>query len=429
MMNRSGSDQEAGFLTALRQRDYRLLWFSSVFSWCAYWAMLIGRNWLVLRLSGSAGWVGLVTFANMVPYFVATPFGGMLADRFDRRRLAAVTQAVSMAASLTLAALALIGVVVPWHVAALAFIAGCARAIETPSINSMVPNLVRKDRLLNAIALTSVAMFGSRLLGSLSGGIVQSQAGPAGVFAFTGILWGLAAALLLRVHARMEYLEQRGKHAGVWRQTAQAVAYIGRTPMVALIFVLVSLHCGLTMSTDAVLPVLVNRVLHDNGGAYSLLVMAFGGGSLVATFALAGLRSSGGKGRLLFVTGIASGLSTALLGFSHTFPSAFFASILMGSSQAMFMALVNTLVQEVVPDEIRGRISSVYLMITGGLMSFGNLLAGFVSDRVGVPLALIAPSLVFVVILLLMSGILPSARYIFRTGSLDQLSPAVGSSA
>jgi MFS family permease len=427
-MNRSETNKEAGFITALCQRDFRLLWLSSVFSWCAYWAMLIGRNWLVLRLSGSAGWVGLVTFANMVPYFVATPFGGMLADRVDRRRLAAVTQGVSMAASLALALLALTGVVVPWHVALLAFIAGCARAIETPSISATVPNLVRKDRLLNAIALTSVAMFGSRLLGSLSGGIVQGQIGPAGVFGFTGLLWGLAAVLMLRVHVRMHYLERRGAPTGVWRQTAQAAAYIGRTPMVALIFVIVSLHCGLTMSTDAVLPVLVSRTLRDSGGVYSLLVMAFGGGSLVGTFALAGLRSSEGKGRLLFLTGVGSGLSTALLGFAHTFAAAFLASVLMGATQAMFMALVNTLVQEVVPDEIRGRISSVYLMVTGGLMSFGNLLAGFVSDRVGVAPALVAPSLLFVAILLLMSGVLPRMRQIYRTGSLDRLSFAAESS-
>lgn len=98
------SRTEAGFrpqayIAALRLRDYRLLWFSSVLSWCAYWAMLIGRNWLVLNLSHSAGWVGVVTFVNMIPYFPATPFGGLLADRFDRRRLAAVAQAVSMASA------------------------------------------------------------------------------------------------------------------------------------------------------------------------------------------------------------------------------------------------------------------------------------------------------------------------------------------
>ncbi|MGI8549214.1 MAG: MFS transporter [Dehalococcoidia bacterium] len=414
------SASRPGFINALHLRDYRLLWISTVFSSCAYWAMLIGRNWLVENLSDSAGWVGLVTFANMSPYFLATPFGGILADRFDRVRLTALMQVLSALSSVALAGLAFAGVVQPWHVVVLAFIAGCARAVETPAQSSIVPNLVRKEFLLNAIALTSVATFGSRLFGPASGAVVLRLTSTSGVFILSALLWLVAAAVMVVVHAPRAYLEERHESpVNIREETRQTLRYIGATPLIGLIFWLVCLHCTLTMSVDAIMPSYVKHSLRSGGSVYSFLIMAFGAGSLVGTFALAGLHSGEGKGKLVLVTGIGSGLATALLGIAPFAGVAFVAMAVMGATQSMFMALINTLLQEVVPDQLRGRVSSAYLMVSGGAMAIANLGFGFFSDQVGVRVILIVPSLLFVGLLLAISGVRPNLRHIYRTGTID----------
>lgn len=418
--------QTRGFTTAWRLRDYRLLWLSSFISSCAYWALLIGRNWLVLRLSNSAGWVGLVTFATMAPFFVATPFGGILADRIDRRQLTAAMQALSLISALALAILTLSGLVQPWQVVMLAFVGGCARSVETPATSAIVPNLVRKDVLLNGVALLSVSTFGSRLFGPAAGGALQGRFGAGGVFVLTGLLWGVAALIMLAVRAPTSYMSERAKApASFWVETKQTIHYVTHTPMISLIFLVVSLHCGLTMTVDAILPYFVQHTLRSSSGVYSLLVMGVGAGSLVGTFALAGLQSGQGKGRVLLITGIGSGVGTAMLGLSSSIGWAFAATAVMGATQGMFMALANTLLQEVLPDTLRGRVSSAFVMITGGVMSLGNLAAGFITDRVGVAIVLVTPALFFIIILLLIGGLRPNMRHIFRTGSLE-LVPVAG---
>lgn len=424
-MNKAAGVQKPGFTTALHLRDYRLVWISSFLSSSAYWAMLIGRNWLVLKLSNSAGWVGLVTFASMVPFFVATPLGGLLSDRIDRRRLVVVSQAGSLLSAVGLAVLVIAGVIQPWHVVVLALLNGVARSVETPATAAIIPNLVRKEFLLNAIALASVATFGSRLFGSLSGGALQSWLNTSSLFLFAGALWFFAMAFMVPVHAPTEYLDKRNREVGgSWKQTLQTLRYVATTPMVSLVFLIVALHCALTMSVDAVEPTFVAHALHSGSGVYSLIVMAFGAGSLVGTFALAGMQSGEGKGRLLLITGIGSGISTALLGISPVAVAALFASALMGATQGMFMALANTLVQEVVPDRLRGRVSSAYLMVTGGIMSFANLGGGYLADRVGAGTVLVVPALAFVVLLLVISGIRPNLRQIYRTGTLEAVPAA-----
>ena len=422
-MSKSAESVKPGFTTALRLRDYRLVWISTFLSSSAYWGLLIGRNWLMVNLSQSlsrsAGWVGLATFANMVPFFLATPLGGLLSDRVDRRKLVVVSQGGSLVSAVGLAVLAFAGLIQPWHVVALSFLNGCARAVETPTEAAIIPNLVRKEFLLNAIALASVATFGSRLVGSLAGGGIQGWLNVSSLFVFSALLWLVAMGFMLPVRMPLEYLDQQHREAGGnWRQTLQTLRYVARTPMISLVFLLVALHCALTMSVDAVEPTFVKQVLHGGGGVYSLIVMAFGAGSLVGTFALAGLQSGEGKGRLLLITGIGSGVSTALLGISPVAVAALLASALMGATQGMFMALANTLVQEVVPDTLRGRVSSAYLMVTGGVMSFANLGGGYLADRVGVEAILIVPSVAFVVLLIVISGARPNLRQIYRTGTL-----------
>jgi MFS family permease len=420
-MDGAAVERETGFFASLHLRDFRLLWTSSMLSASGQWTLVIGRGWLMQRMTGSAAWVGIVTFAGMIPYLFATPIGGLLADRFERRRLAAAMQAGQAVATGLLAVLAISGLATPWEIVTLALIAGVGRAVETPATTAIVPNVVPQSYLLNAISLNSVATFGSRLLGPAAALILLDMGNVGGVFVMTASLYVLAVVLMLRVK-RIPVGEKAA--GGVWRQTADTWKYIMVTPMLPMVVLLASLHCGFTMPTDAVLPKLASSGLHGNGSTYDLLVMGFGAGTMVGTFALGGLRSDQAKGSLFLITGVLSGVTVALLALCTTTFQAFLVMPVMGAAQGMFMALGSTLVQEVVPDHLRGRVSSAYLMASGGLMSFGNLATGSFADLYGVRVVLLLPSLVFVGVVLALSLLRPGLRRLYRTGTLPEVAAA-----
>jgi MFS family permease len=414
-MAKSGRGDGGGFIASLHLRDYRLLFASTMLSASGQWTLVVGRGWLVHDLTHSSAWVGFVTFAGMVPYLIATPIGGVMADRIDRRRLAVLMQGVSLVASAVLALLVFAHVVQAWEVVALALLAGLGRSAETPATTSMIPNVVPQEYLLNAFSLNSVATFGSRLVGPAVGALLLGSWGAGSVFVMTAFFYVFAMAMVSLVHAPPEHEVVEG---GFVRQNVDAWKYVFAAPMMAILFLLVGLHCGLTMSTDAIMPALASRTLHGSSGTYGLLVMAFGAGTMAGTFALGGLRSDHTKGTLVVVTGLLSGLTTIwLAGMRAQFP-AFLAMASMGASQGMFMALSNTLVQESVPDHLRGRVTSAFLMGTGGVMSIANLIEGAAADQTGVGAVLLVPSLIYLAAMLAMSGIAPGLRRLYRTGRL-----------
>ena len=414
---------DTGFVASLRSRDYRLLWSSSMLSASGQWTLVVGRGWLIHELTHSSAWVGIVTFAAMVPFLLATPVGGMLADRFERRLLSAIMQGVSLFASAALAVLVFAGWVQPWEVVALALLAGTGRAIETPATTSLIPNVVPLRYLLNAISLNSVATYGSRLIGPAAALLLHRYVNTGSVFVMTAAFYGVAIVLMLRVGPTAAL---KRNFDNLWRQTVDTWKYIGRTPMLPILFLLVGLHCGLTMSIDAVLPQLADTTLRGSNSTFDLLVMSFGAGTMVGTFALGGLRSDHAKGSLLLVTGILSGVTTAALALMRGVLPAFLTMAVMGASQGMFMALGNTLVQQIVPDHLRGRVSSAYLMAGGGAMSIGNLVAGPLADSFGVQQVLLIPALLFLVIMVVLSGLGPGLRRLYRTGTLTVESPTAG---
>lgn len=424
-MDGAAVERESGFFASLHLHDFRRLWVSSMLSASGQWTLVVGRGWLMQRMTGSAAWVGIVTFAGMIPYLFATPIGGLLADRVERRKLAATMQAGQGAATGLLAVLALGGWATPWEIVALALLAGVFRAAETPATTAIVPNVVPPSYLLNAISLNSVATFGSRLLGPAAALVLLDMGNVGGVFVMTAVLYALAVVLMLRVRHIPPGEPAVG---GVWRQTADTWKYIAITPMLPMVVLLASLHCGFTMPTDAVLPKLATG-LHGGGSTYDLLVMGFGAGTMVGTFALGGLRSDQAKGTLFLVTGVLSGLTVAALALSTGTFQAFLVMPVMGAAQGMFMALGSTLVQEVVPDHLRGRVSSAYLMASGGLMSFGNLATGSFADVYGVRVVLLFPALAFVGVVLALSLLRPGLRRLYRTGTLPQVAAPVPAGA
>jgi predicted MFS family arabinose efflux permease len=264
------------------------------------------------------------------------------------------------------------------------------------------------------VALTSTTQHGSRAAGPLLAGPLLATIGVEGAYGISALFALLSFASVRRVNVSSRGGVTRLRDVG--ENMREGMAYIGRTPEVAAIFILVFAHCSLTMSFDAMLPGFAETRLHSPSGGFTIMTFGVGVGALVGTFVLA-MTTGTGRGPLLFWTAIASGVSPMLMAGSHHVPHAAVGAILMGSSQAMFMALSAVLLQEVVPDHIRGRVMSLYLMSAGGVMAFMNLAFGAMADRTGAPVLFFLPGAAFVVITLASLATGPYLRRIYRTGT------------
>jgi MFS family permease len=404
-------------LASLQHQDYRNLWLANITAGAAHWALIVARGWLVFDLTESSALVGVVTFAAMIPRFVISPFAGLLADRMDRRTLLAWTFGVNLVHNLVLAALTLGGLIQVWHLVALSLVNGSARAAQMPASGSLLPNLVSRERLLNAIALNSATMHGTRLVGPLMIAPLLATTGSGGAFVLSSVLYGLGMVQVLRIRTASRGVVQSDQ--GVMENLLAGLHYVYRHPLLLPLILLIVAHCALTMSFESLLPVLSSEKLGAEGAGFSYMMMAVGGGALVGVMGLAGVSNERIRGRLLLVSGVVSGLAPIALALSPNLSMALLAAAAMGLSQGSFMTLFTTIVQSIVPDAIRGRVTSVNNLHIGGLMAAFNLVNGSLADYVGAPAILAVAGAAFVLVLPL-SVLSLHVRRLYAVGSFSQ---------
>ena len=405
---------------AFRFTDYRRLWTANMFSGSAMWTFNVASSWLVLNESDKSALVGVITFFSMLPFLLVSPVGGLLADRYDRRRLAQVTFWGSFLVNVTIAALALAGGLQVWHIAVMAFIGGTFRATQEPAVQALIPNQVPSDVLLNAITLNAVTRHGARFFGLLVAAplLAIPSIGVAGVLVLSAIFSGIGVIQIMRTRT-----VSRGEirsESGLARGMLDGLIYVYTNKTIALFMIMVMLHCVLVMSFESILPILSSQTLGaEDGSVLGYLVMALGVGALVGILLLAGVTATKNKGRLLLITGLMSGIAPVLLAVSGNVPLAILASIVMGASQATYMALTTAYIQLIAPDRLRGRISSLYLLHTGGMMAFANLGYGFTADAFSAPPIFIVTGLTFIVAIAVIGGLQPILRRVYMTGQVS----------
>jgi hypothetical protein len=291
-------------LPATRHGDFRALWGGTTGSSISLWTLLLGNAWIVYKLSDSSFWVGVSTFASMSP-FLLSPFGGVVADRVERRLLVRATRLGATSVTGLLCLLALTNVLEVWMVVGLALVQGIVRAVEIPSDQALLANVVPVEDLPNAVALSSITQHGSRAVGPVLAGPLLATIGVEGAYAVSALF-----ALLAFVSVRRVSITSRGGVVTL-RQVAgnlrEGLAYVRATAPVFAIFLLVTAHCALTMSFDAMLPGFAETHLHSPSAGFTLMTLGVGAGALVGTFVLAVLRQTR-RGPLLFATAVASGL-------------------------------------------------------------------------------------------------------------------------
>jgi MFS family permease len=412
-------------LSSLRYRDNRVFWFGTTLSSIGQAAFLVSSSWFAFHLGGS-GAVGLVTFATMVPLFLATLLGGLLADRMDRRKLVLGTEATQACIALVIGVLAIRGAVALPGLVALVFASGVARAIEQPTVQTVLPSLVPRGELLNIFALNNMANRGSRFAGPVLIASLLATRGAGPAYLVIAALYVLAFSQVLRVP--MVRQAPLGP-IGLVDQIKEGGRYIREQGVIALLLGITVLHCLLTMAFDATLPLFASQSLHGDGAIYSSLVSAMGLGSIIAALVLAAMHSRRQRGVMLFIGGIGSGLATATMAVMMNNLLALTSIFMIGATTTFFMTITNTMMQEAVPDQLRGRISGIFLMSASGVMSFGNLGMGYLAARVGAPLALGPPALLFIVLLLVISALRPVLRHLYRDGILPGAGKAMAAGA
>jgi MFS family permease len=415
--------ERAGIFSAVQHKRFRPLWTASILSCVGYMTALTACGWVAFDLHHHSSTVGLVVFASFLPSLIITPFAGVFADRYDRRTMLLILNAIGLISTLGLAWFAWAGGQSAWPLAAVSFVLGASRSSSTPMEQAMLGSLVPARDLLNAVSLLQANLNGARLVGPLLAAPLLHVGGGAGAFLVAAALFALA---VWAIWVLGEVPHQRsGSNHNPLAQFAQGVRYVFHAPAVGSVITLVFLHCAFTMGYDAVLPRRASDVLGATGTAYSLLMMAMGGGSLVGAFLLAGFARRVHCGYLLFATSILSGLTLVPLGYAVSWPGALLAAAAVGLTQSMFVALATTLLQIATPDRVRGRVLGLYWGSTGGVMAVSNLATGRLADGLGAGPMLALPGLAFgaVTVLTLCA---PTLREIYgRRLASPAVSPAI----
>ncbi|MCL0031875.1 MFS transporter [Dehalococcoidia bacterium] len=405
-------------LDSLKYRDYRLLWLASLSAGGAAWALIVARAWLVYTLSGSSVWVGVVTFTAMAPMFLAPPIAGYMADKFNRRNLIAILFTVQFTHNAVLVVLSVTDVIVVWHIIVLSFINGFARASQMPAGQALLPNLVPKDNLLNAISLNAATTQGSRLVGPALVSPLMAMFGPVGAFSTCTLFYIFSFILVLNIKT-VSY-GSMDKRESAFGNFFAGLRFIYGHSLVLPLMITVFLHCCLTMSFESLLPVLSEGFFSDGGGGVgaNYIMMSVGTGALILVLAIAGVKNLKLRGRFLFVTAVFSGLGSVLLGMAPTVEIVLLGGLVMGGSQAAYMAISGAVVQMAAPDYMRGRVMSVYLWHIGGMMASFNLINATVADRIGASPVFIVTGLVFILTIFI-SFLSKPLRDLYIRGKVD----------
>jgi MFS family permease len=368
-------------LRALRYRNYRIYFFGMLVSFSGTWMQAVAQSWLVYRLTESAWLLGLVGFVSQVPVFLLAPLGGVMADRHRRYNIVVGAQAVLMIQAFALAWLTLSGQITVALIVGLALAAGIANAFDLPARQSLLVELVGKQDLMNAISLNSTMVNGARVVGPAMAGLIVAWKGEGLCFLINAFSYALViVGLLFMQLANGPADRPSGSALSHLREGFDYVWHTGEVRALLLLVALVSL-AGLPYLV--LMPIFADQVLGGGPRVLGLLLGAAGVGALAGALSLAARTRVEGLGRV--VAACVAAFGALLIAFS--FSSNVVVSTLLlapaGFTVMVQMSGSNTLLQTVVPDQLRGRAMSFYSMSLMGMTPFGNLLAGAIADRVG----------------------------------------------
>lgn len=385
---------------------FRRLWCAAVAASVGQWMQQVALGWLAIVMTNSPGYVGIVTFAAGVPYIVVAPLGGALIDRLDRRKLMLTCQALAFILAAMLSFDIIHGFVQAWHLPLAAFLNGALQALLAPTQQSLVPTLVPRNDLTNAIGLMSAGQNMTRVVGPSIAGVVIGAVGVGPTFLVQATAIAISFVLVLGVVLPPRVVSTAGN-----RGVFEGIRLIASRPELRGLFLLVSIPMFFVFPYIGFLNVFARDIFSIGAQGLGLLMAVSGSGAVVGSLVIAASRRTTHRGQILIAMTIAYGFVIVAVSFSRilwlTLPLLFVGSFL----GAAFMSGNNVLLQHEVTDDVRGRVMGAY-MLTWGLMPLGALPMGIAADHVGTPMAVAGGAILSTLLTATLAALSPALREI-----------------
>jgi len=370
---------------AFQYRDFRLMWIGACTSSIGTWMQIVAQGWLIYRLSHSAFLLALDQFLGGIPIFLFSLIGGVVADRVERRKILLSSQYVQMATAGLLTILVGTGLVHVWHILCLSFISGLAQAFGGPAYQALIPTLVEKDDMPNAIALNSIQFNVAVMVGPALAGQALAKLGEKWCFGLNALSFLAPIVSLSLISAR--FLPAKTAES-MFASLKQGIQFARKQSSMEALILLAFCMTALGMPMRTYIPVFVKDIFHRGPETYGNLLSLMGFGSIFGSLVIASAGNFKKKGRVALVALILLGASISGFAFSKSVPLSGVILVLAGASMMAVFATVNSLVQLITTNEMRGRVMSVYNVAFRGGMPMGNLLSGWLVPVFTAPVVL-----------------------------------------
>ncbi len=399
----------SGAFAALRHRNFRLFFYGQLVSLAGTWMQMIALSWLVLTVTNSAFYVGLVSALDTLPVLLLALYAGVVVDRVSRHRLIIATQVTAMALALVLAALVLTGNVELWHIMVIATGFGVVNAFDIPGRHTFYGDLVGRDDLTSAVALNSVSFNSTRIVGPAIAGIVLGIVGPGICFLVNGlsylaVLWGLS-----RMNVPPRPAAEPAKRSAL-ENVMDGLRYITRDPRMNALVIASTILTIFGSPFLVLLPVFAKDVLGRGASAYGWMMAAVGAGALLGALWIAGPGRRRARGVVIGWTAVGFGVLITVLALARHLWLALPILAMIGFTMIVSGNIVNTLLQTLAPEYLRGRVVSVYTLVAVGFAPIGAMEAGWIAEHFGAPAALVVGGLISAVGALVILARTPELR-------------------
>ena len=371
-------------LLIIRNPKFRLLWFSTIFNDLGMIMYIVVHGWLALEVTDSPFWVGATAGMGGLGMMMFSIFSGVLADRLDRRKLIIGSQLIEVAMTFALAIIILSGRIQLWEVLAFAFLNGVLISIKIPSKMALTLHVAGRDRLLNATAANFTAMTVMGIVAPILGGAVISAFDIGWAYVIIAVAYLVSAGILANLRGIVRV--KKGP-SSPWDDLKKGVHYVFTTPVVRMLLLMVLVSEAFGWSHEVMLPVVARDVLNVGASGYGYLLAAGSAGGTVSTVIMSSLSEIRNKGRLLIVSLSGFGLFLMLFAASTSFQLSLVLLALAYAAVVTYETTLNTLLQTVVPDEMRGRVLS-FQTFTWGVTGFSGFHTGAIASLIGAPLSI-----------------------------------------
>lgn len=373
-----------GMFRSLRHRDYRLFWIGLGLALAGFQAQRVALSFLAYKLTGSALYLTLVFSGDSLPMLLLAPLGGVVVDRVNRRTLLIVTRALLAALALVVAVLVLAGWIEAWHLLLFALATGALYSFDIPTRQAAIRDLVPEEDFVNAVALSSTVIQGTRIVGPAVGGLALATIGAGGAFVIMAA-GNLGLVLLLLAMHLPHTPSVRGTSA--LANLRDGFRFIARREDIWAMMVIAALPTMFAMSYQSLTPVFAQDVLGQGKGAIGIMLTAAGIGALIGSAWVAGRGERMGGSRMAALSAIGVSLLVVLFALSRNYLLSLVLLVVIGAVGALYSVLNSTLVQTRTPRDMQGRVMGVY-QLTWNVQFFGALLVGALADAAGAPAAL-----------------------------------------